>query len=44
MKAQIVGSDGKKIKEIDLPNFFSAKIRDDLISTKILEAKKKTTL
>ncbi len=40
MKAQIVGSDGKKIKEIDLPNFFSAKIRDDLIS-KILEAKKK---
>ena len=40
MKAQIVGIDGKKIKEIDLPNFFSARIRDDLIS-KILEAKKK---
>ncbi|MFZ1970870.1 MAG: 50S ribosomal protein L4 [Candidatus Nanoarchaeia archaeon] len=40
MKAQVLGNDGKKIKEIDLPNFFSARIRDDLIS-KILEAKKK---
>jgi large subunit ribosomal protein L4e len=40
MKAQVLDHEGKKIKEIDLPNFFSARIRDDLIS-KILEAKKK---
>src|SRR3972149_8940670 len=40
MRAQILDSDGKKTKEIELPKFFSERIREDLIS-KILEAKKK---
>lgn len=40
MKAQVLDNDGKKVKDIELPGFFSAKIRDDLVS-KILEAKKK---
>jgi len=40
MKTNILDSDGKKLKEIELPGFFSARVREDLIS-KILEAKKK---
>jgi large subunit ribosomal protein L4e len=40
MKTQLLDNQGKSIKEIDLPSFFSARIRDDLVS-KILEAKKK---
>jgi len=40
MKAPIFDKSGKKIKEIELPSFFSARVRDDLIS-KILEAEKK---
>jgi large subunit ribosomal protein L4e len=40
MKTPILDTTGKKIKEIELPGFFSARIRDDLIS-KILEAEKK---
>lgn len=39
MKAQILDQEGKKVKEIELPNFFSEKIRDDIVS-KILEARK----
>ena len=40
MKTNILDIDGKKLKEIELPSFFSARVREDLIS-KILEAKKK---
>ncbi|MEX0932569.1 MAG: 50S ribosomal protein L4 [Candidatus Pacearchaeota archaeon] len=38
-KINILTIGGKKAKEISLPNFFSAKIREDLIS-KIIEAKR----
>ncbi len=41
MKAQVLDIKGNKVREMDLPSFFSAKIRDDLVS-KILEAKKQT--
>ena len=40
MKTQLLDNQGKSIKEIDLPSFFSARIREDLVA-KILEAKKK---
>ncbi|MBI2044134.1 50S ribosomal protein L4 [Candidatus Pacearchaeota archaeon] len=39
MKATILSIEGKKVKEIELPEFFSEKIRDDLIA-RIVEAKK----
>jgi len=41
MKAQVLDIKGNKVREMDLPSFFSARIRDDLVS-KILEAKKQT--
>ncbi len=40
MKTHLLDNQGKSIKEIDLPSFFSARIREDLVA-KILEAKKK---
>jgi large subunit ribosomal protein L4e len=40
MKTQLLDNQGKKIKEIELPSFFSERIREDLVS-KILEARKK---
>ena len=39
MKANILDVNGKKLKEISLPSFFSEKIRTDIVS-KVLEAKK----
>ena len=39
MKTNILNIEGKKVKEIDLPKFFSAPIRKDIIA-KVLEAKK----
>ena len=39
MKTEILDVDGKKTKEIELPEFFSYPVREDIIS-KILEAKK----
>ena len=39
MKSEILGIEGKKIKEIELPEFFSYPVREDLIS-RVLEAKK----
>ncbi len=39
MKAEILDINGKKSKSIDLPRFFSNKIREDVVS-KVLEAKK----
>jgi len=39
MKADVLTVGGKKLKEISLPNLFSSKIREDIIS-KILETKK----
>lgn len=39
MKATIFSVEGKKLKEIELPEFFSEKIREDLIA-RIVEAKK----
>ena len=39
MKTAVFDSDGKKSKEMELPAFFSASVREDIIS-KILEAKK----
>ncbi|MBS3070704.1 50S ribosomal protein L4 [Candidatus Pacearchaeota archaeon] len=39
MKANILSIEGEKIKEITLPEYFSEKIREDIIS-KVLEAKK----
>lgn len=39
MKTEILDIDGKKTKEIDLPEFFSYPVRKDIIS-KVLEAKK----
>ena len=39
MKANIIDINGKKLKEIVLPNCFSSEIRDDIIA-KVLEAKK----
>ena len=39
MKTEILSVEGKKIKEIELPKFFSAKIREDILS-KVLESKK----
>ncbi len=40
MKTPVLNHNGEKIKEIELPHFFSAQIRDDIIS-KVLEARKK---
>ncbi|MBI5803208.1 50S ribosomal protein L4 [Candidatus Pacearchaeota archaeon] len=39
MKSDVFSVEGKKLKEIELPNFFSEKIREDLIA-KVLESKK----
>ena len=39
MKTSLLNTDGKKIREINLPGFFSGKIREDIVS-KVLEAKK----
>ena len=39
MKAQLLSIEGKKIKDIELPEEFSEKIREDIVS-KILEARK----
>ena len=39
MKANILSVEGKKLKEIELPNCFSQEIREDMIA-KVLEAKK----
>ena len=39
MKTHILSVDGKKGKQIDLPKFFSAIIREDIVA-KVLEAKK----
>lgn len=39
MKANILSIEGKKLKEIELPNCFSQEIREDIIA-KVLEAKK----
>ena len=39
MKSEILSIEGKKIKEIELPEFFSYPVRADIIS-KVLEAKK----
>ena len=39
MKAQLLSIEGKKVKEIELPEEFSEKIREDIVS-KVLEAKK----
>ena len=39
MKANILSVEGKKLKEIELPNCFSQEIREDIIA-KVLEAKK----
>ena len=38
-KAKIIDLNGKKTKEIELPKFFSEKIREDIVA-KVLEAKK----
>jgi large subunit ribosomal protein L4e len=39
MKSNVFDTSGKKVKQIDVPKCFSAKVREDLIS-KIIEAKK----
>ncbi len=39
MKTQVLDINGKKVKEINLPSFFSTKIREDIVS-RVLEAKK----
>ena len=39
MKIQVLSIDGKKAKEIDMPKFFSSKIRRDIVA-KVLESKK----
>jgi large subunit ribosomal protein L4e len=39
MKAEVLDINGERVKEIDLPEFFSEKIREDIIY-KVLEAKK----
>ena len=39
MKAQILDIQGKKIKDIEMPKYFSSEIREDIVS-KVLEAKK----
>ena len=39
MKANILDINGKKLKEIEMPKFFSKKIREDLIS-KVIETQK----
>lgn len=39
MKTIIYNKEGKKLKEMDLPNFFSEKIREDIVA-KVLETKK----
>lgn len=41
MKTQILDINGKKLREINLPSFFSERVREDIIS-KVLEAKKKS--
>ncbi len=41
MKAQILDIKGNKVKDFEIPKFFSAKIREDIVS-KVLEAMKKT--
>lgn len=38
-KANVLDIEGKKIKEINLPDCFSGKIREDIVSM-VLEAKK----
>jgi len=43
MKSAILDINGKKIKEINLPSFFSAEIREDII-TKVLAAKRQYSL
>ncbi len=40
MKTEVIGLDGKKKKEIELPKFFSSTIREDIV-LKVLEAKRK---
>lgn len=40
MKTHVLNHEGKSTKEIELPSFFSAKIREDIVS-KVLEALKK---
>ena len=40
MKANILNMDGKKLREINLPECFSAEIREDIVA-KVLEAKKR---
>jgi len=39
MKAKVIDIEGKKTKEIELPSFFSERIREDIVS-KVLEANK----
>ncbi len=39
IKTKIIDLNGKRTKEIDLPSFFSEKIREDIVA-KVLEAKK----
>lgn len=39
MKANVLSIEGKKLKEINLPEFFSNEIREDIVS-KVLESKK----
>jgi len=39
MKSNVLSIEGKKLKEIELPNCFSQEIREDIIA-KVLEAKK----
>lgn len=40
MKTQILDLSGKKVKEIEMPKYFSSEIRKDIVA-KVLEAKKK---
>jgi|SRR3989344_6564257 len=40
MKTKLYGIDGKSGKEIEVPSFFSVRVREDILS-KVLEAKKK---
>jgi len=39
MKADLISIDGKKIKEIEIPSMFSAKVRNDILN-KVFEAEK----
>nr|AJS11922.1 50S ribosomal protein L4P [uncultured archaeon] len=40
MKTQILNLEGKKVKEIEMPKYFSSEIRKDIVA-KVLETKKK---